>query len=208
MNIKIDLDQPEFWRPTIDENPCVSAPIFLFDIIRMFDAFGKPVTLNFRGKEVYRTVPGAIFTVLCIWFVVRFAQFRNGMYSDIQPEWSIESHNTLSRGPELQHFVNMKEQKNISLTLEVIPGQLRAGRQQEVRYDENVETVFNYAEIGSFNFRRDKSAVEFFGGEIEDPFTAGYNYNILRGQQSRLKKNENKQFEIQLDLAHTKLSGA
>jgi hypothetical protein len=108
MDIPGDLDQPEFWSPADDDDPCVTVPLFLFDFIRYFDAFGKPVSLNFRGRETYKTIPGAIFTVACILLVMRFAEFRKGIYDGLPVEWRVEEHNTLLKGADMGQYVDMK----------------------------------------------------------------------------------------------------
>jgi hypothetical protein len=107
MNMQVDLDQPEFWSPSAEDNLCITVPLFLFDFIRHFDAFGKPVSLNFRGRETYKTIPGAIFTVACILLIVRFAEFRKGMYDNLPAEWTIEEHSTLLQGSDMSAFVDM-----------------------------------------------------------------------------------------------------
>ena len=107
LNIQGDLDQPEFWSPSAEDNPCVGVLSFLFDFIRHFDAFGKPVSLNFRGRETYKTIPGAIFTAACILLIVRFAEFRKGIYDDLPVAWTIEEHNTLLQGSDMSAFVDM-----------------------------------------------------------------------------------------------------
>ena len=107
MNLQDNLDQPEFWSPSAEDNPCIAAPLFLFDFIRHFDAFGKPVSLNFRGRETYKTIPGAIFTAACILLIVRFAEFRKGIYDNLPLEWTVEEHNTLLKGSDMNSFVDM-----------------------------------------------------------------------------------------------------
>jgi len=73
----------------------------LFDFIRYFDAFGKPVTLNFRGSEKYKTLPGALYCFAAIWLIVNFAYFRSDYYKNIPLTWSMSDHNTLIKGSEM-----------------------------------------------------------------------------------------------------------
>jgi hypothetical protein len=86
----------------------------------------------------------------------------------------------------------------------LLPGQ-REGRE----YEENVRKVFNYTQIGTYNYRRDREVtVEYFGGKTKDPFEREYNYNMLPRKQNEPSKNKNGFFEIDIDLSNAKLSGA
>ena len=107
----------EFWKSPMDEyNPFYA----VFDLIRYFDAFGKPVSLNFKGREKFKTIPGALYTALAIWTVVNFAIFRSDFYSKIPLTWSKSEHNTLMKGSDIDKYIDIKDE-NISLNLEIVP---------------------------------------------------------------------------------------
>ena len=143
----------EFWNSPMDEyNPFYA----VFDLIRYFDAFGKPVSLNFKGREKFKTIPGALYTALAIWVVVNFAIFRSDYYSNIPLTWSKSEHNTLTKGPDIDEYIDIKDEK-VSLNLEIVPNAWTSNRQGERYYENNVKKVFNYTSIGTYNFKRDKS---------------------------------------------------
>lgn len=81
----------------------------LLDIIRFFDAFGKPVSLNFRGRDKFKTVPGALYTAAAIWLIVNFAIFRSDYYNNIPLTWSISQHSTLMKGSDLSKYIDMED---------------------------------------------------------------------------------------------------
>lgn len=166
----------EFWKSPMDEyNPFYA----VFDLIRYFDAFGKPVSLNFKGREKFKTIPGALYTALAIWVVVNFAIFRSDYYSNIPLTWSKSEHNTLMKGSDIDKYIDIRDEK-ISLNLEIVPNAFTSNGAGERRYENNVAKVFNYTSIGTYNFKRDKSMkIKYFGGEINNPLNSGMNYNKL-----------------------------
>lgn len=50
--------------------------------------------------------------------------------------------------------------------------------------------------------------VKFFGGAIPDALHPGRNYNLLTAKESKLEKNKNRFYELNLDLSKAKLMGA
>ena len=87
-------------------------------MIKFFDAFGKPVSLNFRGQEKYKTIPGALFTAFTIWMIVNYAIFRSDYYKNIPLTWKVSEHNTLVKGSDLNPYIDITNQ-NLSLKLEI-----------------------------------------------------------------------------------------
>jgi hypothetical protein len=91
----------------------------LINIVKFFDAFGKPVSLNFRGNEKYKTIPGALFTAAAVWLVVSFAIFRSDFYKNIPLTWSVSEHNTLLKGSEINEYIDINN-LNLSLKVEIV----------------------------------------------------------------------------------------
>lgn len=50
--------------------------------------------------------------------------------------------------------------------------------------------------------------MKYFGGKINDPLNPGYNYDLLTLKESKLYKNKNKFYELNLDLSKAKLMGS
>jgi hypothetical protein len=46
-------------------------------MIKWFDGYGQPVTLNFMGDETFRTVPGGAITIaiILVWFALSITKF-------------------------------------------------------------------------------------------------------------------------------------
>ena len=77
-------DAPEFWS---DPDHDFNLFYMVFNLIRYFDAFGKPVTLNFRGREKFKTIPGALYTAGAIALIVSFGIFRTEFYKTVPLTW-------------------------------------------------------------------------------------------------------------------------
>ena len=43
------------------------------NFVKSFDAFGEPVTLNYNGDSVYRTMIGALFSILIKSFLLIYS---------------------------------------------------------------------------------------------------------------------------------------
>lgn len=98
------MDVPEFWS---DLDNDYNLFYMLFNLIRYFDAFGKPISLNFRGREKFKTIPGALYTAATIWLVVSFGIFRADYFKTIPLTWSVSEHNTLTPGSEMNKFIDI-----------------------------------------------------------------------------------------------------
>jgi hypothetical protein len=62
--------------------------------------------------------------------------------------------------------------------------------------------------MGAYNYKRDNSMqVKYFGGSTKDALIPGYNYNSFSNNEMKLKKNNNKKYELTLDLKYPKLMG-
>jgi len=44
--------------------------------IRIFDMYGEPVKINYKGKETYQTIPGGILSISLIILMILFAGIK------------------------------------------------------------------------------------------------------------------------------------
>ena len=56
--------------------------------IRGRDIYGVPITLNYKGDDTFKTVPGGILSI-CLLFSVMAYAFLKGKYMVDKEEWSL-----------------------------------------------------------------------------------------------------------------------
>lgn len=59
-------------------------------MIKWFDGYGQPVTLNFMGDETFRTVPGGAITIaiILVWFALSITKFQRLI---LREDWTVNT---------------------------------------------------------------------------------------------------------------------
>ena len=58
-----------------ESESCMNGGILgnLYDLVRRRDLFGRPVSLNYKGDESFKTIPGALLTLFVIFLMIMYA---------------------------------------------------------------------------------------------------------------------------------------
>ena len=83
------------------------------------DNFGKPIMLNYQGKESFKTVPGGILSTITLLLVLGYA-FLKGKYMVDKEEWSLIQQTVMATRADLIKTKDLSEAQysNISIGIQ------------------------------------------------------------------------------------------
>ena len=58
------------------------------DSIKGRDIYGQPISLNYKGDDTFKTVPGGLLSMLLLFLIIAYA-FLKGKYMVDKEEWSL-----------------------------------------------------------------------------------------------------------------------
>ena len=71
-----------------------------YDIIKSFDSFGQPLAFNYKGDQTYKTLPGAMVSIIVYIIIGTYFVYRaKAMISD--DDWDLMSINIATGQKEM-----------------------------------------------------------------------------------------------------------
>lgn len=187
----------------------------LVSLIRDFDDYGAPISLRHQGRESFRTVPGALLSILCKTVILIYLMLR-GQSLIYSLDWQLSTQTTSQTRQDLEEDISFDQRGNISLAvqLDLSYGGLNVTKEG---YELQSKILHRYGEVVQINYIEKGNQLEFVDGKVEYIERRTPNGEVIFKRDGKfhtidqgesLHLNKFGLYEFQLDLSKVKLKGS